>query len=37
MFFATFYIIANIFQSYDYGCCTDAFLGKVSVGQALNF
>ena len=50
MFFATFYIIANIsmaIQFYtkkkyfssitNYGCCTDAFLGKASVGQALNF
>ena len=47
MFFATFYIKHSIicffillpiyFNLTNYGCCTDAFLGKASVGQALNF
>lgn len=37
MFFATFYIIANIFQSYELWLLYRCFLGKASVGQALNF
>ena len=43
MLFATFYIIANIsmtiqfYTKKKYFSSTDAFLGKASVGQALNF
>lgn len=37
MLFATFYIIANIFQSYELWLLYRCFFGKASVGQALNF